>query len=195
MELFVGARQGGLNISETADLLEFSHATVLRVCREWCETQKAFSEQQFCWQKYLVNERSVEKVKANRKVTVMQIITHYNSGMQKSISVKPLSLGYSSRRQISLIHTLKSAVWVYIRLFQKYKTAQVHIVMKSSFIVRPLSRYGTTSSYTICIHIPMLYTYNCRKVFTTSEIMGEGCEGLILMWCEISILTHGEILH
>ena len=33
----VGARQDGFSISETADLLGFSHTTVSRVCREWCE--------------------------------------------------------------------------------------------------------------------------------------------------------------
>ena len=38
--MIVGARQGGLSISETADLLGFSHTTVSRVCREWCEKQK-----------------------------------------------------------------------------------------------------------------------------------------------------------
>ena len=39
-DMIVGARQGGLSISETADLLGFSHTTVSRVCREWCEKQK-----------------------------------------------------------------------------------------------------------------------------------------------------------
>ena len=33
----VGARQGDLIISETADFLGFSGITVSRVCREWCE--------------------------------------------------------------------------------------------------------------------------------------------------------------
>ena len=44
--MFVGARQGGLNISETADLLGFSRTTVSRFCTEWCKKQKASSEQQ-----------------------------------------------------------------------------------------------------------------------------------------------------
>ena len=30
------ARQGGLSISEIAELLGFSHKTFSRVCREWC---------------------------------------------------------------------------------------------------------------------------------------------------------------
>ena len=54
--MVVGARQGGLSISETADLLEFSRKTVSRVCREWCEKEKPSSEHQF-EQKHLVNER------------------------------------------------------------------------------------------------------------------------------------------
>ena len=36
--MIVGARQGGLSISETADLI------VSRVWREWCEKQKSSSE-------------------------------------------------------------------------------------------------------------------------------------------------------
>ena len=53
----VGARQSGLSISETADLLGFSHTAVSSVCREWCKKLKTSSEQQFCRQKRLVNER------------------------------------------------------------------------------------------------------------------------------------------
>ena len=72
--MIVGARQGGLGISETADLLGFSRTTVSRVCREWCEKQKTSTEQQFCGQKGLVNERGQRRrarlVKADRKVTV-----------------------------------------------------------------------------------------------------------------------------
>ena len=113
--MIVGARQGGLSISETADLLVFSPTTVSRVCREWCEKQKTSSEQQFCRQKHIVNERGQRRrarlVKADRKVTVTQITTHYNSGMQKSISEPTTGqtskwTGYSSRRPSSLKNNL-----------------------------------------------------------------------------------------
>ena len=53
--------------------------------------KKTSSEQQFCGQKLLVTERGERRrVKAGRKVT--QITTHYNSGMQKSISEHTLNL-------------------------------------------------------------------------------------------------------
>ena len=55
--MIVGARRGALSISENADLLGFSPTTVSKVCREWCEKQKTFSEQQFCGQKRVVNGR------------------------------------------------------------------------------------------------------------------------------------------
>ena len=44
--MIVGVRQGGLSISETVDLLRFSHTTVSRVCREWREKQKKTSSEQ-----------------------------------------------------------------------------------------------------------------------------------------------------
>ena len=65
--MIVGARRGGLMISEPADLLGFSRTAVSRVC----EKQKISSEQQFCGQKRLVNEkghwRRVRLVKSDRK--------------------------------------------------------------------------------------------------------------------------------
>ena len=88
--MIVDARQGGLSISETADLVGCSCTTVsLSLKRMVGKNLKTPREKQFCGQKCLVNERGQRRArpaKADRKVTVTQIITHYNSGMQKSIS-------------------------------------------------------------------------------------------------------------
>ena len=104
--MIVGARQGGLSISEklliswdfhTEQPLEFA------VSREWCEKQKTSSGQQFRGQKCVVNE---ERSRRDRKVTATQITTHCNSGMQKSVSEHTTCqsskwIGYSSRSSLS----------------------------------------------------------------------------------------------
>ena len=41
--MVVGARQAGLSISETADLLVFSRTTISRVYRAWSENDKISS--------------------------------------------------------------------------------------------------------------------------------------------------------
>ncbi len=72
--MVVGARQAGLSISETADLLEFSHATISMVYREWSEKEKISSEQQFFGQKCRVDARGQRRmarlVRDDRKATV-----------------------------------------------------------------------------------------------------------------------------
>ncbi len=82
--MVVGARRAGLSISETADLLVFSHTTISRVYREWSEKEKISSE------KCLVDVRGQRRmgrlVRDDRKATVTQITTRYNQGMQNTIS-------------------------------------------------------------------------------------------------------------
>ena len=82
--MIVGATQGNLSISETADLLGFSHTTVSRSENGAKKKKKTFSEQQFCRQKHLVNKRGqrrrVRLVKADMKVAVKQITTYCNNG-------------------------------------------------------------------------------------------------------------------
>ncbi len=46
--MVVGARRGGLSISETADLLGLSRTTISSVYREWSKKEKISSERQLC---------------------------------------------------------------------------------------------------------------------------------------------------
>ena len=56
--MIVGARQGALNISKTADLLRLSLTQSLEVAENHAKNKKkTSSEQQFCRQKCVVNER------------------------------------------------------------------------------------------------------------------------------------------
>ncbi len=101
--MVVGARLAGLSISQTADLLEFSHTTIYRVYREWSEKEKISSEISMkmpCW----CQRRMDRLVRDDRKATVTQKKnTRYNQGLQNTISERTTrrtlkQMGYSSRR-------------------------------------------------------------------------------------------------
>ncbi len=105
--MVVGDRQAGLSISKTADLLGFSRTTISKVYRELSEKEKISSERQLCGRKCLVDVRDQRRmgrlVRDDRKATVTQINTHYNQGMQNTISERTTcrtlkKMGFSSRR-------------------------------------------------------------------------------------------------
>ncbi len=85
----------------------FSLTTISRVYGEWSKKEKISSERQLCGWKCLVDVRGQRRmgrlVRDNRKTTVTQISTHYNQGIQNTISEHTTrrtlkQMRYSSRR-------------------------------------------------------------------------------------------------
>ncbi len=105
--MVVGARRAGLSISQTADLLGFSHTTISRFTENGPKKEKISSERQLCGWKCLVDVRGQRRmarlVRVDRKATVTQITTRYNQCMQNTISEHTTrrtlkQMDYSSRR-------------------------------------------------------------------------------------------------
>ncbi len=99
-------RRTGLSISQTADLLGFSHTTISRIYRECSEKEKLSREQQLCGRKCLDvrGQRRMDRlVRDDWEATVTQITTRYNQVMQNTISEHTThrtlkQMSYSSRR-------------------------------------------------------------------------------------------------
>ena len=102
--MIVGARHGGLSISETADLLGFSlHNSLWSLQRMVRKNKKHPVSSSFAGRNILLMREVRGEGPDWSKVTVTQITTHYNSDMLKSISEHITCqtskwIGYSSRR-------------------------------------------------------------------------------------------------
>ncbi|XP_066446532.1 copper transport protein ATOX1 isoform X1 [Eleutherodactylus coqui] len=107
----IGARLAGASISETANLVGFSRATVSRVYREWYKRGKTSSERGACGRKQLVDEsgqkRMSQIVESNSRCTVEQITAEYNAGASILVSERTTRrclarMGYYCRRPVRM---------------------------------------------------------------------------------------------
>ena len=80
--MIVGARQGSLSISETADVLGFSR----ELAENGAKNRKHPLSSSSAGKNALLVRRRARPVEADRELAVTQITTHYSSGVQKSIS-------------------------------------------------------------------------------------------------------------
>jgi len=86
--MVVGARWASLSISQSAQLLGFSHTTISRVYKEYFEKGKTSSKRQSCGLKSLVDARGqkrmgrlIQAALKSRRVALTEIITCNNRGM------------------------------------------------------------------------------------------------------------------
>ncbi|TRY54695.1 hypothetical protein DNTS_031230 [Danionella cerebrum] len=85
--MIVGARRAGFSISDAAELLGFSRATVCRVYRDWAEKDKTSSDRQLCGKRSVVDQRRMDRlVQADRKASIPQLTARYNEGSERMIS-------------------------------------------------------------------------------------------------------------
>jgi len=79
-DMVVGARRGSLSIFTIRNFYkQFSHTTLSRVYKKWCEKGKTSSIQQSCGRKCLVDARGQRMgrlIQADRRATLTEITAH-----------------------------------------------------------------------------------------------------------------------